>query len=252
MHDFAHDWATLFSLSTLGSLLMLTLLEIVLGVDNIIFIAIVAGRLPRDKQPRARGIGLSLALLFRVGLLVSITWILGLQKPLIDFMHFEATGRDLILFGGGVFLLFKTVSEIYNRLKGREEGPEIKAGKNSMQSVILQIVFIDIVFSFDSILTAVSIVSNVLIMIGAVILAMFLMLAFSQRVSDFINRNPTIKMLALCFLLMVAFILILDASHVDVSSIKPYIYCCMGFALFVELLNMRERKNNSKNTDTVA
>jgi predicted tellurium resistance membrane protein TerC len=246
MHDFAHDWATLFSGSALISLLTLTVLEIVLGVDNIIFISIVAGKLPRNLQPRARAIGLSLALLFRIGLLVSITWVLGLQKPLLTLFGFEATGRDIILFGGGLFLLVKTVGEIHNRIEGVEEGTKLDLKKISMQTVVMQIVFIDIVFSFDSILTAVSIVSNVLIMIGAVILAMFLMLAFSGKVSDFINRHPTIKMLALSFLLLVSFILIMDAAHVNVSVIKPYIYCSMAFAFGVEMLNMRERKKKEK------
>jgi predicted tellurium resistance membrane protein TerC len=246
MHDFAHDWATLFSGSALISILTLTVLEIVLGVDNIIFISIVAGKLPRNKQPKARAIGLSLALLFRIGLLVSITWVLGLQKPLLTLFGFAATGRDMILFGGGVFLLVKTVGEIHNRIEGTEEGAILDLKKISMNRVVMQIVFIDIVFSFDSILTAVSIVSNVLIMIGAVILAMFLMLAFSGKVSDFINRHPTIKMLALSFLLLVSFILIMDAAHVNVAIIKPYIYCSMAFAFGVEMLNMRERKKKEK------
>ncbi|HEV7231126.1 MAG TPA: TerC family protein [Bacteroidia bacterium] len=243
MHDFGRDWADLFHTGALVSLLTLTVLEIVLGVDNIIFISIVAGKLPREQQPKARATGLFLALLFRIALLISITWILGLQKPLFTIAGFGATGRDLILFGGGFFLLFKTLGEINERLKGRDEDPSLNLKKISLNAIIAQIVFIDIVFSFDSILTAVSIVSNVLVMIGAVILAMLLMLAFSGKVSDFINRNPTIKMLALAFLLMVGIILVLDASHFNVAIIKPYIYCSMGFAFFVEMLNMRERSN---------
>jgi predicted tellurium resistance membrane protein TerC len=246
MHDFAHDWGTLFSLRSLMSLLGLTLMEIVLGVDNVIFIAIVAGKLPRNLQGKARAAGLSMALIFRVGLLISITWILGLQKPLITFLGFGATGRDLILFGGGVFLLVKTIGEMRDRLRGTGDDIKLNLTKVSVNAVIAQIVFIDIVFSFDSILTAVSLVSNVLIMIGAVVLAMFLMLAFSGRVSDFINRHPTIKMLALVFLLLVAFILLMDAAHFNVALIKPYIYVSMAFALLVEMLNMRERSNREK------
>ena len=246
MHDFASDWASLFSLSSLISLLTLSVLEIVLGVDNVIFIAIVAGKLPKDQQSRARTMGLSLALIFRIGLLISITWILGLKKPLLSLWGFDATGRDLILFGGGIFLLIKTIGEILSKLRGEDEAASLKLKTISLSAVIMQIVFIDIIFSFDSILTAVSMVSNVLIMIGAVIVAMFLMLAFSGRVSDFINRHPTIKMLALAFLLMVAFILFMDALHFNVAAIKPYIYVSMAFALGVELLNMRERSAKGK------
>ncbi len=246
MHDFGHDWETLFSLSSLLSLLALTGMEIVLGVDNVIFIAIVAGKLPHNLQGKARAAGLSMALIFRVGLLVSITWILGLQKPLFTLGSYGATGRDLILLGGGIFLLIKTMGELLGRLKGTADDPDLTLKKVTLNTVIAQIVFIDIVFSFDSILTAVSLVSNVLIMIGAVILAMFLMLAFSGRVSDFINRHPTIKMLALVFLLLVAGILLLDAAHVNVGRIKPYIYISMIFAFLVEMLNMRERSNTAK------
>jgi predicted tellurium resistance membrane protein TerC len=249
MHDFARDWAELFSLASLVSVLTLTGLEIVLGIDNVIFIAIVAGRLPKALQPRARAIGLSLALIFRIGLLISITWILGLQKPLLTLGSYGATGRDLILMGGGLFLLIKTVGEIADRIRGKDEGHSPKGNKNTLQSVILQIVFIDIVFSFDSILTAVSMVNNVLIMIGAVILAMFMMLGFSGPVSDFINRHPTIKMLALTFLLMIAMILMLDALHVEVAHIKMYVYGAMGFAFLVELLNMWERSSRQKRRD---
>jgi predicted tellurium resistance membrane protein TerC len=250
MHDFAHDWATLFSFSSLISLLTLTVLEIVLGFDNVIFISIVAGKLPRNLQPRARAIGLSLALVFRIGLLVCITWILGLKVPLITLGGFGATGRDLILFGGGVFLLIKTIGEIRERMKGEEEDSRLSLNNITLNRVIVQIVIIDILFSFDSILTAVSMVSNVIIMIGAVILAMFLMLAFSGKVSDFINRHPTIKMLALAFLLLVALILLLDATHFNVEKLKPYVYVSMAFAFGVEMLNMRERAAKNKKQES--
>lgn len=242
----AQDFSNLFSVEALISLLTLTVLEIVLGIDNVIFISIVAGKLPSKKEQRkARSLGLTLALLFRIGLLLSITWILGLKEPLVTLFGFEATGRDLILFGGGVFLLAKTVSEMHQKIEGKEEesGPNVK--RVSLNSIIMQIVFIDIVFSFDSILTAVSIVSNVLIMICAVILSMIIMLLSSEKVSDFINRNPTIKILALSFLLMIAIILIMDATHVDVHTLKPYLYFSMFFAFTVELLNMRMRKKTT-------
>jgi predicted tellurium resistance membrane protein TerC len=246
MHDFARDWAELFSLASLISLLTLTGLEIVLGIDNVIFISIVAGRLPKALQPRARTIGLSLALIFRIFLLISITWILGLKKPLVTIGTYGATGRDLILLTGGIFLLVKTIGEIADRIKGKEEDHAQMGSKNTMNAIITQIVFIDIVFSFDSILTAVSMVNNVLIMIGAVILAMFMMLGFSGPVSDFINRHPAIKMLALAFLLMIALILLLDAAHIEVGHIKAYVYCAMAFAFLVELLNMWERSRKQK------
>jgi len=244
--NLSENFQQLFSVASLISMLTLTVLEIVLGIDNVIFVSIVAGKLPRPQQRKARTTGLTLALLFRIGLLLCITWILGLKEPLVTVFGFQATGRDLILFGGGLFLLVKTIGEIHNKMegKGEDEGPSVK--KLSLTAVTLQIVFIDIVFSFDSILTAVSIVSNVLIMIGAVILSMIIMLASSEKVSDFINRHPTVKMLALAFLLMVAIILIMDACHVDVHAIKPYIYSAMGFAFIVELMNMRMRKNVAK------
>jgi predicted tellurium resistance membrane protein TerC len=245
MHDYGQDWANLFNAGALLSLLTLTVLEIVLGIDNIIFISIVAGKLPRNLQPRARTLGLSLALLFRIGLLLCITWILRLQQPIFTLFGFGATGRDLILFGGGIFLLFKTIKEIQARVTGEEEeDAKLRLKTITMRAVVLQIVFIDIIFSFDSILTAVSLVSNVLIMIGAVILAMLLMLAFSGKVSDFINRHPALKMLALSFLLMVALLLLLDSLHFkNMEELKRYVYCSMLFAFGVELLNMRERRN---------
>lgn len=245
MH-FAQDFEQLFTLGSLISLLTLTILEIVLGIDNLIFISIVAARLPHEQQRRARTMGLTLALVFRVALLLSIKWILGMKEPLVTVFDFEATGRDLILFGGGVFLLVKTVGEIHHKTEGLEDVAKPSLKKVSLASVTMQIILIDIVFSFDSILTAVSIVSNVLIMILAVILSMIIMLLSSEKVSEFINRNPTIKMLALSFLLMVAIILIMDAAHLNVDEIKPYMYFSMAFSFVVELLNMRMRKKSVK------
>lgn len=244
--NLAEDFTQLFTVAGLISILTLTVLEIVLGIDNVIFISIVAGKLPREQQRKARATGLTLALVFRIALLLSIKLILGMKEPLITIFSFEATGRDLILFAGGIFLLVKTIGEIYNKIQGHDEddGPSLK--KNTVAAITLQIVFIDIVFSFDSILTAVSIVSNVLIMIVAVIFSMIIMLLSSEKVSDFINRHPTIKVLALAFLIMVAIILIMDASHFDVDKIKPYMYFSMGFAFAVEMLNMRMRKSKRK------
>jgi len=232
----AHTWV---------SLLTLTFMEIVLGIDNIIFISIVVNRLPREQQARGRTIGLLLALLFRIGLLLSISWIVGLKTPLfhldLPFQEpdFGVSGRDIILFFGGLFLLAKSTTEIHGKLQGEEE--EHGTGKyNTLSRVIFQIIVIDIVFSFDSILTAVGLVNNVLVMILAVILAMGVMLAFSGYVADFVNQNPTIKILALSFLIMIGAMLIMEAFHQEVP--KGYVYFAMAFSLGVELLNMRVRK----------
>ncbi len=242
--DLTQNFQDLFSVQAAISLLTLTVLEIVLGIDNIIFIAIIAGKLPdRKDQRKARAIGLLLALVMRIALLFSITWVIGLKDPLFYIGEFGATGRDLILFAGGIFLLFKTTVEIHNKIEGEGE-QEVSIKKMALSAVIMQIVFIDIVFSFDSILTAVGLVSNVLIMVMAVIVAMLIMLASSEKVSDFINRHPTIKMLALAFLLMIGMILILDAFHIHVP--KQYIYVSMAFSLLVEGLNLRMRSRRAK------
>jgi len=244
--DLAQNFQQLFSLESAISMLTLSVLEIVLGIDNIIFIAIIAGKLPdRKEQRKARAIGLSLALLMRIALLFSITWVIGLKEPLFYISDFGATGRDLILFAGGVFLLIKTTIEIHSKIEGEGE-QEVNVKKVVLNSIIMQIVFIDIIFSFDSILTAVGLVNNVLIMVGAVIVAMAIMLWFSESVSDFINKHPTIKMLALAFLLMIGMVLILDSFHYHVP--KQYIYVSMLFSLLVEGLNMRMRGRRAKRT----
>ncbi|WP_369811005.1 TerC family protein [Hymenobacter aranciens] len=233
--------------ATWVSLLTLTFMEIVLGIDNIIFISIVVNRLPEGQQARGRTIGLLLALMFRVGLLLSISWIVGLRSALFSLpfpwlsQPFDVSGRDLILLAGGLFLMYKSTTEIHTKLQGEEED-ETVGGKAypTMMSIILQIIVIDIVFSFDSILTAVGLVDNVLVMILAVILAMGVMLAFSGVIAGFVNRNPTIKMLALSFLIMIGFMLVMEAAHKEIE--KGYLYFAMAFSLIVELLNMRLRK----------
>lgn len=241
------DFNELFSIASLISLLTLSILEIVLGIDNIIFISIIAGKLPKNRQGKARTIGLMLALIMRVGLLFSISWIAGLKDPLFAIAEFGVTGRDLILFAGGVFLLYKTTVELHNKVQGYEED-EMSIRKVSFNAIVLQIVLIDIVFSFDSILTAVGLVTNLLIMILAVIVAMIIMILFSGKVSDFINENPTIKVLALSFLLMIGVVLILEAFHEHVD--KKFIYICISFSLFVEMMNIRMRKKAEKRKDT--
>ena len=228
------------------SLLTLTFMEVVLGIDNIIFISIVAGRLPVAQQGRARTIGLLLALVFRILLLLSISWIVSLKDPLFTINlpwgenDFGVTGRDLILLAGGLFLIAKSTTEIHHKLEGEIEDPSTPKVYQSLNKVIIQIVLVDIVFSFDSILTAVGLVDHVIIMIIAVIISMGIMLAFSKYIADFVNNHPTIKMLALSFLIMIGFMLVLESLHQHVP--KGYIYFAMFFSLLVEMLNMRLRK----------
>jgi len=241
-----YDFAAFTQVATWVSLLTLTLMEIVLGIDNIIFISITVNRLAPQEQARGRTIGLLLALLFRVGLLLSISWIVSLRTalftvripPLIE--HFGVSGRDLILLGGGLFLMYKSTTEIHSKLQGEDDELPEGGGYARLPAIIAQIIVIDIVFSFDSILTAVGLVDNVLVMIAAVIVAMGIMLAFSGAVAGFVNRNPTIKMLALSFLIMIGFMLVMEAAHKEVE--KGYLYFAMAFSLLVELLNMRLRK----------
>jgi predicted tellurium resistance membrane protein TerC len=245
MHLF-QDFNELFTVASLISLLTLSVLEIVLGIDNIIFISIIAGKLPKAKQGKARAIGLMMALVMRVILLFSISWIVGLKEALFNIGDFAVTGRDLILFSGGVFLLYKTTIELHNKIQGYgEDAMSVK--KVSFNAIVMQIVLIDIVFSFDSILTAVGLVSNLLIMILAVIIAMIIMIIFSGKVADFINDNPTIKVLALSFLLMIGVVLILESFHEHVD--KKFIYISIAFSLFVEMLNIRMRRKGEKARD---
>lgn len=239
----SQDFHQLFTVASLISLLTLSVLEIVLGIDNIIFISIIAGKLPKAKQGKARTIGLMLALIMRVALLFSISFIVGLKDPLFMIGEFGVTGRDLILFSGGVFLLYKTTVELHNKVQGYDDG-EIDVKKISFSGIVMQIVLIDIVFSFDSILTAVGLVTNLVVMVLAVIIAMIIMIVFSGKVSDFINDNPTIKILALSFLLMIGVVLILEAFHEHVD--KKFIYICISFSLFVEMMNIRMRRKSEK------
>ncbi|HEY6161208.1 MAG TPA: TerC family protein [Bacteroidia bacterium] len=249
MNNYQEQFQHLFTIDGLISLLTLTVLEIVLGIDNIIFVSIVASKLEDKKEQRtARFTGLLMAMFIRIGLLFAIGWILTLDQPLFTVFGNGFTGKDIILFGGGVFLLIKTVSEIHQRIEGEEEDEEEKRKKKKVKdalfAVIMQIVFIDIIFSFDSILTAVGVVNNVIIMIAAVIVSMVLMMIASEKVSEFIERHPTMKMLALAFLLMIGVLLVAEAFHREIP--KQYVYCSMGFAFLVEFLNMRARKNAGK------
>ncbi len=202
------------------SLLTLTILEIVLGIDNIIFISIIADKLPAEEQGKARSLGIGLALLVRIALLFGITWIVGLKADLFTLFNVGFSGRDLILLFGGLFLMAKSTSEIHAKIEGEEEhGPKSKA--TSLTSAIIQIVLIDIIFSFDSILTAVGLVKEVEIMIVAVIISLGVMLIFIKSVSDFINKNPTLKMLALSFLIMIGLLLVGEALDMHASPSVP-------------------------------
>ena len=223
----------------LGTLL---LLEVVLGIDNVVFISILAGKLPADQRKRARTIGLSLALVTRILLLLTITWIMRLTAPLFELFGHGFSGRDLILLAGGLFLVGKSTHEMHGRLEG-DEGEDDARAHPSFASVVGQILVLDIVFSLDSVITAVGMVDEVLIMITAVILAMLLMLAFAGVVSDFVERHPTVKMLALAFLLMIGVVLIADGFGQHIP--KGYVYSAMAFSLFVEMLNLRMRRKSA-------
>ncbi len=233
----------LLTLEGLWSLLTLTALEIVLGIDNIVFISIVAQRLPENQRAKARTIGLSLALIFRILLLLALSWIAHLTQPLLTIQNFTLSYRDVILWAGGLFLLAKSTIEIHNRLEGSEESASQKLRDASMGTILFQIVAIDLVFSLDSIITAIGLVDHVVIIIIAVTLAMLLMIAFAGIVARFIHRHPTLKMLALAFLLLVGVLLVLEGFHIHVP--RGYIYFAMAFSLFVELLNLRMRKKRS-------
>jgi predicted tellurium resistance membrane protein TerC len=231
---------SLLTVEGLIGLVTLVGMEIVLGIDNIIFIAILCGFLPAKKdQKKARTIGLTLALLIRIILLFTISWIIKLVDPLFYIGSFGVTGRDIILFAGGVFLIYKTGQEIYHKLKGDglEHGP--KKRTLTVTQAILQITLIDIVFSFDSILTAVGLSRDIVIMVTAVTISMFVMLFFAPYVSDFINKYPSLKVLALVFLIGIGFLLLAEGLHLHID--KSYVYVAMGFSFIVELLNIRIR-----------
>ncbi|MCB0408951.1 MAG: TerC family protein [Flavobacteriales bacterium] len=228
-------------LDTWIALLTLTFLEIVLGIDNIIFISIVAGKLPEEQQKKARFIGLSLALIVRILLLFGITWLIGLTDPLFSISEFEFSWRDIILLVGGLFLIAKSTSEIHHKIEGHEaEEKQIK--KKAFSSAIFQIVALDIIFSFDSILTAVGLTKEITLMIIAVIASIIVMMIFAGKISDFINKHPTLQVLALSFLILIGFMLAIEAFQFHVP--KGYIYFAVFFSLIVEMINIRVRKKN--------
>ncbi|GAB1488314.1 TerC family protein [Opitutaceae bacterium] len=223
------------------SLLTLTALEIVLGIDNVIFISILAGKLPRDQQPKARQLGLMLALVTRILLLMSISWLMGLTRPLftLPILDQGLSGRDLILLIGGLFLIGKSVVEIHEKLEGEDGHATPTKAAASFTGVIIQILLLDVVFSLDSVITAVGMANNIWVMVTAVIIALGVMLAFAGTISDFVNRHPTLKMLALSFLILIGVTLVGESLGQHIP--KGYIYFSMAFAFLVEMLNLRLR-----------
>ncbi len=223
------------------SLITLTALEIVLGIDNIIFISILAGKLPVDQQAKARQTGLMLALVTRILLLCSLAWMVKLTAPLFSAFGFAVSGRDLILLGGGLFLIVKSTLEIHEKLEGAEDHANPK-GAVKFNAVLVQILLLDIVFSLDSVITAIGMANNLGVMITAVVLALLVMLRYAGAVSDFVHQHPTLKMLALSFLLLIGVTLVAEGTHQHVN--KGYIYFAMAFSFAVELLNLKLRKKS--------
>lgn len=222
------------------ALVSLTVLEIVLGIDNIVFISILASKLPAGRQGRARTLGLALAMISRVLLLLTLTWIMRLTAPLFDILGQEISGRDLILLAGGIFLMWKSTYEIHQRIEGESAAQRATRGAVTMGGVLVQIAILDIVFSLDSVITAVGMANQVSIMIAAIVLAMGFMIFAAGPVSTFVERHPTVKMLALSFLLLIGVTLIAEGLGQHIS--KGYVYFAMAFSMFVEMLNLRARK----------
>jgi predicted tellurium resistance membrane protein TerC len=233
------------------ALLTLTFFEVVLGIDNIIFISIVSNRLPLEIRARTRNFGLMLAMLVRILLLLTITWVMKFKDPLFTipntlvFQHeLPISGRDLILIFGGLFLIAKSTREINHEMEGEDETIEQGKGKVNVTGIIIQIILLDIIFSFDSILTAVGLTDMVLIMIIAVVLSIGIMMVFSGRISDFINKHPSMEVLALGFLILIGFMLFLEGLHYDIP--KGYIYFAVAFSLLIEMVNIRVRNRRKK------
>ena len=218
-----------------ASLVTLTALEIVLGIDNLVFIAIVAGRLPPERQNRARRVGLALALITRLALLASIVWIIGLTRPVFELFGQPVSWRDIVLIAGGLFLLYKGTREIHQGLEGDRQAADAGSARTSFANVVTQIMLLDLVFSLDSVITAVGMANTLWVMATAIVVAVAIMLAASKPLGDFVGRHPTVKMLALSFLLLIGMTLIADGAGFDVP--KGYIYAAIGFSVAVETLN---------------
>lgn len=218
------------------SLVTLTVLEIVLGIDNIVFITILADKLAEGERRKARQIGLALAMLMRIGLLLSLSWLIGLTEPLFSVATLDFSGRDIIMLLGGLFLLGKSTFEIHDKLEGEKEAASTKV-RATLINVVFQIMLLDIVFSLDSVITAIGMANEVGVMIAAVVIAVVIMLISLDTISSFINKHPTLKMLALSFLLLIGFSLVAESFHQEIP--KGYIYFAMAFSIFVEILNIR-------------
>ena len=233
---------TLLSADVLIPFATLFALELVLGIDNIIFISILSGKLPKQDQNRARLTGLSLAVITRIGLLMSLSWLIGLTEPMFHIFEKPISGRDLILLAGGLFLLIKSTYEIHNKITAQPHGATQTSAKK-FWGIILQILLLDIVFSIDSVITAVGMVNDISVMVSAIIASTIVMVFFAKPVSDFVDQNPTIKILALSFLLLIGCALIADGWGTHIP--KGYIYFSMAFSFFVELLNLKMRKKGT-------
>ena len=229
------------------ALLTLTVLEIVLGIDNVVFISILASKLPKPSQKRARQIGLALAMITRILLLLSISWIIRLTAPLFAVFGHEVSGRDLILLAGGLFLLAKATHEIHHRLEG-DGADEDTAAQATFGAVVLQIMLLDVVFSLDSVITAVGMVDEVAVMIAAVVISVIVMMISVEGISAFVDRHPTVKMLALSFLMLIGVMLIAESFHTHIP--KGYVYFAMGFSVFVEALNIRVSRHSKTDRAT--
>jgi len=227
------------------ALLTLTVMEIVLGIDNIVFISILVDKLPVAERPRARFLGLAFAMVTRIMLLLSITWVMQLKEPLFAVLGHEISGKDLILILGGLFLLWKSTKELHHKVEGvEEEGHDTGKGKAVLGAILVQIAILDIVFSLDSVITAVGMVDQVSVMIIAVMIAVGFMMIFAGSVSDFISRHPTVKVLALSFLLLIGTTLVAEGFHVHFQ--KGFVYFAMAFSVFTEMLNIRMKVKTEK------
>jgi len=228
------------------SLLTLTAMEIVLGIDNVVFIAIITGRLPAQQQPLARRLGIGLALIIRIGLLFAISWMMGLTRPFAHVLGHPVSGRDLILLGGGFFLIGKATWEIYDKLEVAHGEAAAGAGRAAFLAVLAQILVLDVVFSLDSVITAVGMANHLWVMVTAMVIAMLVMLASANPIGGFVERHPSVKILALSFLLLIGVMLVAEGmgSHME----KGYIYAAMAFSLFVEVLNLRYRARRRRAT----
>jgi predicted tellurium resistance membrane protein TerC len=239
------DFSWVFTPETLIAFLTLVALELVLGVDNVIFISILAGKLPQDQQQRARTTGISLAVITRILLLFSLSWIISLEEPMFRLPLFDIgiSGRDLILLAGGLFLLGKSTYEIHEKLEGHEGHASAKVA-STFASVIIQILLLDIVFSLDSVITAVGLVQHIEIMVIAVLASAVVMIFTAGPIGSFVERHPTVKILALSFLLLIGFTLVVEGLHQHIP--KGYIYFAMGFSIFVEMINLRIRGKSAE------